>query len=209
MAPQARPDSRSHRPSNVLRFYCAAFRAQLESRTTSDPAWCYREAEILRQGAQELLAAANHLEARGHASSQPSLPLDDAAPPHVLDFGALQKRFPYLAATDGHKFIDAYERITQLAPSIVLYPDVLHAEIRNQLETDELDAAAALGLLNFEHRVRTLHQTSTEIHEHLVDFGERLRARLTSLYANEALNETGFEELVRFLDDSLRTSAPF
>jgi hypothetical protein len=101
MAPHVRPDLQSHGPSNLLRFYCAALRSRLLRATPSDTSWWYRESEILKQTAQDLVETANLLEAQAHAGSQTHLPLCDGAVVEMsLDDEEFRKRFPYLKADD-------------------------------------------------------------------------------------------------------------
>jgi hypothetical protein len=193
----------------MLRIQCFSLKSKVPRTTSADPTWYFREAEILTQAAQDLLEAAQQLEARGQHRSQPSLPLErNDIEGTSVDATGFKLLFPDLEDEDAEEVLAAYERITRLSPSIVLFPKVLQAEIRQLVRVDaDLCVEQALILLNFEQAVRTLNR-GTDKRDALIEFYDQLRARLIALHAEGALTDDAFAQLHRFLDASKSLFAP-
>jgi hypothetical protein len=111
-------------------------------------------------------------------------------------------------ADDAQNVIEAYEQITQLAPSMVRFPELLHAEIHRIMDGIPIGLPEALRLLRFERSVRTLYQAVDSSEEALTEFYDQLRARLVALHAEEALSDRAFAELDRFLSASKNVFTP-
>jgi hypothetical protein len=152
MAPRAQLDVQLHRPSYLLRLQCGSLKNKLLDSTKHSNAWLRDEAAILSEAASDLIDVVSALERQALAASQPSLAFQPPPqPPVVLD--AANETSPE-HALDALDALDAHERITALAPSLVLYPHILSTEIRELLKNDnQLSAERALVLLNLEQRL--------------------------------------------------------